>query len=420
MSANAADRGLRATQLRLVALAVLVAITAQFFRNAHVVVAPELMRELNASAASLAALTSALFITSACLQIPGGILLDRFGTRVTLPIMLLICGIGAGLFGSAQSVAGLVVARIVMGIGGAVLVMSGIILCVRWFDVRHFSSLAGGIMASSQLGNLFSTAPMALMATWFGWRGAYFVMVIATIALAVIVYLAARDAPPGHDFHARPRETLAESAAGVREVLRIPGIWRLMVMGWMAWGTMACIVGLWAGPYLSDVHGLATIPRGNALFWMVAGGMAGALSFTYFDRTQGGTKRSIKLGAGINVVLLVVLAALPEPGLVTATVLLALVGLVGGYSVLITAHGRQFYTDRLMARGMTTINCAVLFGAASLQAGSGVLVSALSTPGMPIAAQTYRIMFATLAIALSAALACYWRCPERAIGDRPR
>jgi sugar phosphate permease len=394
--------------------------SAQFFRNAHVVVAPDIMRELGASAASLAALTSAMFIASAISQIPGGILLDRFGTRVMLPIMLVLSGIGAGLFGAAQSVGQLVFARAFMGVGGAVLVMAGIVACARWFDARHFSTIAGGIMATSQLGNLLSTIPMALIASWFGWRGAYAAVVVFTFLLAAIVYACIRDAPPGHDFHARPRETLRQSAAGVVEVLRIPGIWRLLVMAWSAWGTTSCIVGLWAGPYLSDVHGLDTLGRGKVLFWIACGVIAGGLTFTYIDRRSGRTKQLIVAGTVVNIVVFGILTVLASPGIVTVTALLALMGFVGGYSVLIATHGRSFYPERLIGRGITTVNCAVLFGAASLQVATGVIVSSLSQTGAPIPESAFRAMFAALAITLVAALACYRRCPEPRLVDARR
>jgi predicted MFS family arabinose efflux permease len=386
--------------------------SAQFFRNAHVVVAPDIMREFGASAASLAALTSAMFLASAISQIPGGILLDRFGTRLMLPVMLVLSGIGAGLFGAAQSVGQLVFARAFMGVGGAVLIMAGIVACARWFDARHFSTIAGGIMATSQLGNLSSTLPMALIASWFGWRGAYAAVVVFTFVLAAIAYACIRDAPPGHDFHARPRETLRESAAGVAEVLRIPGIWRLLVMAWFAWGTTSCVVGLWAGPYLSDVHGLDTLGRGKALFWMAGGVIAGSLAFTFLDRRSGRTKQLIVAGTAVNTAVFAILAILPAPGVATVTTLLALMGFVGGYSVLIATHGRNFYPERLIGRGITTVNCAVLFGAASLQVATGVVVNLLSEPGAPIPDAAFRAMFGALALALVTALACYRRCPE--------
>jgi hypothetical protein len=87
-------------------------------------------------------------------------------------------------------------------------------------------------------------------------------------------------------------------------------------------------------------------------------------------------------------------------------------GFVGGYSVLIATHGRNFYPERLIGRGITTVNCAVLFGAASLQVATGVVVNLLSEPGAPIPDAAFRAMFGALALALVTALACYRRCPE--------
>jgi len=408
----------RRRRILLVAVAVTVAVTAQFFRNAHVVVAPDIMRDLGASAGALAALTSAMFLASAATQIPGGILLDRFGARVMIPTMLVLSGIGAGFFGAADSVGELIFARAFMGVGGSVLVMAGVVLCVRWFDPRHFSTIAGGIMATSQLGNLGATVPMALIASWLGWRGAYAAGVVLTFLLAALVYTLARDAPPGHDYHHRPRETLKQSAAGVLEVLRIPGIWRLMVMAWFAWSSMSCIIGLWAGPYLSDIHGLETLARGKALFWMAVGVLLGGLGFTYLDRISGHTKRIIQSGAGINACLFTLLACFPDPGLILATAAFALLGLVGGFNILIASHGRKFYPDRLIGRGITTVNSAVLFGAAFLQAVTGVIVGLLTTPGEPIPLEAYRAMFAALAISLIFASACYWHCPAVARAER--
>jgi hypothetical protein len=94
-----------------------------------------------------------------------------------------------------------------------------------------------------------------------------------------------------------------------------------------------------------------------------------------------------------------------------------LIGFVGGYSVLIATHGRSFYSERLSGRGITTVNCAVLFGTAALQAGTGVIVSALSRSGAPIPAEAFRATFAALAVALLIALACYRRCPATSVGD---
>ena len=66
----------------------LVTAISQFYRNAHVVVAPDIMRDTGVTAQTLGYLSGALFFSAALLQIPAGILLDRYGPRRTIPFML--------------------------------------------------------------------------------------------------------------------------------------------------------------------------------------------------------------------------------------------------------------------------------------------------------------------------------------------
>jgi MFS family permease len=160
------------------------------------------------------------------------------------------------------------------------------------------------------------------------------------------------------------------------------------------------------------VHGLDTLDRGKALFWIALGVILGGLAFTYVDRHTGHTKWLIVAGAATNAAIFAVLALLPGAGLGVVTALLALMGFVSGYSVLVATHGRSFYPDRLIGRGMTTVNCAVLFGAASIQIATGLLVQTVAGTAERIPEGAYRLMFGTLAAALLLALACYRRCPE--------
>ena len=226
-------------------------------------------------------------------------------------------------------------------------------------------------MATSQLGNLVSTVPMALVSSWFGWRGAYGALLVATLLLAALVYALVRDAPPGHDFHARPRETLRQSASGVMEVLRIPGIWRLHGDGMVRVGH-------------DQLHHRAmgrTVPERRTRPGYPRARQGALLDGDRRHRRRARLHPSRSLDGAYQALDRVrrrgerdavrVLALWPRPSLATATLLLTLLGLVGGYSVLIATHGRQFYPDRLIGRGISTVNCAVLFGAASLQVLTG-------------------------------------------------
>jgi hypothetical protein len=99
------------------------------FRSVNAVISPELTHELGLAPASLGLLTSAYFVAFAAMQIPAGMLLDRYGPRRVEPLLLLLAGTGALAFALADSVAGLVAARALIGGGVAVCLMAPLRRC---------------------------------------------------------------------------------------------------------------------------------------------------------------------------------------------------------------------------------------------------------------------------------------------------
>ncbi len=86
-------------------------------RTVNAVISPELTRDLGLSSSALGLLTSAYFIAFGVMQIPAGMLLDRYGPRRVEPALLLFCGIGTLAFALADGVTGLIVARALIGAG---------------------------------------------------------------------------------------------------------------------------------------------------------------------------------------------------------------------------------------------------------------------------------------------------------------
>src|SRR3981081_4687242 len=87
------------------------------YRNVNAVISPELTASLGISASSLGLLTSAYFVAFAAMQIPAGMLLDRYGPRRVEPVLLCIAGCGAVVFGASDSGGGRPNARALIGVG---------------------------------------------------------------------------------------------------------------------------------------------------------------------------------------------------------------------------------------------------------------------------------------------------------------
>ena len=136
-------------------------LSSQFFRVSNAVIAPELMRELDLSPAVLGAMTGAFFLTFACAQIPGGILLDRWGPRRTMAAVMSVAVAGSLLFAVANSAVALTVARALMGVGCAVGLMGALVILGRWFPPHRFAPLSALLFAIGGSGTLLATTPLA-------------------------------------------------------------------------------------------------------------------------------------------------------------------------------------------------------------------------------------------------------------------
>jgi predicted MFS family arabinose efflux permease len=397
----------RSRVIQLIAVFAPVAMLSQSYRTSHAVIAPDLMRELALSPEELGTLTGVYFLIAALAQLPSGILFDRFGPQRTVPLLLLVAMSGALVFSSASSFTALVVGRALMGAGCATLIMGAFVLCTRWAPPSQFGSLVGILIGLSQGGMILATTPMAWVTRELGWRSAFVMMGGAAALLALVVWLAIRERPPEIQAVPTRPEDVSAVFKGVGAVLTNPRLPRIFVMAFFGFATQIAVLGLWGGPYLHDLHGLGAVARGNVLLAMAIGLAIGNFGFGALERRLGIRKWLVIPGGWITVVILTMLGLLPTAPLWVITVLFALLGLSGAYTILIVAHGRTLFADHLVGRGITTINMGVMVGTAVVQGATGLIIGAFPAVNGAAPAIAYRLMFLFLAAVLGSALFIY-------------
>ena len=396
--------------LPIVASFVVVGIISQFYRSAIAVIAPDLAAELALSPEELGIVGGAFFIGIAAMQVPVGVLLDRFGPRRTTPVLLILAVAGSVLFARADGFFELVAGQVLVGMGCAGVLMGALVTVSRWFPPKRFVMVGAAIMAISGAGLLLSATPLAWAADGVGWRNAFLAVAAATAVFGAVVFAFARDAPPGHDYHRRPRENLGAVIAGLREVLGHRDILFVLALSFVAYGTVFAIRGLWGGPYLADVHGLGSVARGNVLLFMSMGTIAGSLLYGLLESRLGGPRPLALGGAASSALVLAVLALAPRLPMPAVTALFTLLAFGGAYTVLLIAHGRALFPDRLVGRAMTMVNFANFVGIGMIQIVSGVIVGAFP-PGADGAAPeaAYRAVFGFIAVLVLVTAVLYSR-----------
>ena len=386
---------------------------SQFLRSSTGVIAPDIANELALSPQSLGVLSGAFFFAFAAAQIPVGLMLDRYGARATTSGLMVFAIAGSLVFAHAGSLLWLSIGRVLMGIGCSCLLMGPLMIYTRWFSPARFSTLSGIHISAGTLGAITATAPLAWIAQWVGWRGVFTGTAMLAAAMAVLVWLIARDAPPGHESphlpHERARESLWQSLLGFGAVLRNPSLPHLLLLQFVGLGSAATLLGLWASPYLHDVHGLDGPARGTVLLVMAGCSAVGMLFWGQLDIRFDSRKKPILLGAGISMAMLIILGALAAPSLATVTLIFALMGFCNGYAAIAIAHGRAIFPDHLVGRGISLLNMGGMTGAGVMQYIAGVIIGQFAAPGTPAPPGAYRTLFGFLAVSLLIALLNYSR-----------
>lgn len=240
------------------------------FRVVNAVIAPDLIADIGLSPSALGMLTSIYFISFAACQLPLGVLLDRFGPRRTEAILLLFAGVGALLFSRAESLTGLVIGRAFIGFGVSSCLMAAFKAYTLWIPREKWPLINGLQMAAGGLGALAATSPVETALRFTDWRGLFFVLMLITLLTAITVFLIVPEKPGPVQ-----GESLQNQLGGIRHVFTSSRFWRTAPLTTMSQAAFLSIQGLWAGPWLRDVSGLARPGAADVLFWVAMAMIAG-------------------------------------------------------------------------------------------------------------------------------------------------
>ncbi|MFL6817998.1 MAG: MFS transporter [Bradyrhizobium sp.] len=388
-------------------------VASHFFRASNVTIGLDLMHDLAIGPEALGALTGAFFFGFAAMQIPCGFFFDRFGPRRAIAGMLIVATIGGIIFTLAPTWPILLTGRVLMGAGFGVMLIGTMVVISRWFPPDRFSTFTAMVMSIGLLGNLGATTPLAWASEAIGWRSVFGVAVLFTALAAITVWLVVRDAPPGHPFLARTPEPAGEMLKGLFEVLHNPRLKLILPLNFCNYACTFTVQGLWGGPFLREVHGLSAIEAGNVLLLSVITYQMGMLAFGPLDRMLD-TRKWIAIGGSLVIIsILATLALASHPPIWVPIAAMLGIGFFSASSTMVMTHGRGIFPDRLIGRGMATINTSVMLGVACMQTLSGIILGAFEPLAGGVRTETaYRTLFGVLTVVLLAAVAIYSRSQD--------
>src|SRR6476660_3436982 len=250
---------------------------AVFHRTSLGVAGPLAADRLDLTAGQLSTFVMLQLGVYAAMQVPAGILIDRFGPRRMLLAATVIMGSAQVLFSVVHSYPLALLARGLLGVGDAMTYISVLRLVAGWFPARRYPTMVGLTSLTGMLGNVVATVPLTLMLTDLGWGPTFAIAGGLSLSYALLLLRPAVAAPY------REAES-ADGPMGGREVLRqVMHAWKLPAgrLGfWIHLSTMAgptVFAVLWGFPYLTQGLGYAPGQASSLLLLLVLGGLCGNL-----------------------------------------------------------------------------------------------------------------------------------------------
>ncbi|PHQ67725.1 MAG: hypothetical protein COB93_10895 [Sneathiella sp.] len=392
---------------KIIATLSIVYVASNFFRSSIAVIAPDIMDDLALTHEQLGIVGGIFFIAFAVFQVPVGIFLDRYGPKKTICGLMLISVLGSFGFALASSFTELTVARMFIGIGCSPVLMGSLVIISRWLSADRFAFYASLVVGLGGLGNIFATAPTAYLADLAGWREVFLLAGVLTALSLLFGFLIIKDAPLGHAFHDRKTENLKDTFGGVLEIIKDRQFQYVFAINLVIYGTVMSIVGLWGSHFLHDIYGLELAERGTILLWMTLAMITGSLMYGWLDGVFNNRKHLVILAAVITVLVLCVLAAMPVIEVWQIASLLVFLCFIGSYGVIIMSHGRSIFPEKLLGRGIATLNTAVFLGVFLMQAMGGFIVGNFVRDDGSAPLIAYKTLFLSIAGVLTIAVLIY-------------
>lgn len=341
------------------------------YRLSTAVISADLMEAFGTTGAQLGNLHAVFFFVYAVMQIPTGILTDRFGPRLTAAGGAAVMNAGAVWFAAASTYPGAIAARFLIGLGGSVIFVSILRFCANWYRVDEFGTMNGLSFAVSGVGGILATTPFAIAVDWAGWRTTVSILGIVGLLFAALTVLLVRDSAeraglsPIENVPERPRLSIAEVRTYTRRILSDRWTWVAAALLYCTGGVNLTLFGLWGIPYVVQVYDTSVTFASTLTLLGGVGIMIGPPIFGRLSDATGRYTEYIVAGMSVYVFALGAVALVGDPPLVVVGAAFFATGLLFGAVVLTYPMIRARYDDRASGIAVGTINGASFFGAAT-------------------------------------------------------
>jgi len=330
---------------------------------------PVLTTEFNLLAGDLGLLAGGYFLGFASMQIPLGYLLDKQGPKKIISSFLLIAIVGTASFAIAQSFAGLLISRILIGVGVSACLMGPLTGYRIWFADEYQQRGNSWMLMIASTGFVFSTLPVQILLPIFGWRWVFGGITILIFIVIILILLFIPSWKNETDNNNK------KNFGSLSDIWKNKFFRSTIPLGLFNYGGMIAIQTLWAGPWMVRVAGYNPLESATGLFWINTTMLIAFFVWGYIlpKITKFGleTMKLMKFGLPISYLfLLVIIISGENAGAIHFTIYILT-------SIVLTLTQPAIalsFPASLAGKSLTSFNLLIFLGTFIMQWGIGLVI----------------------------------------------
>jgi MFS family permease len=348
-----------------------------FLRVSPSVMQNDLMQSLHISASQFGNLAAFYYYAYTPMQIPVGMIYDRFGAKLVLFFACLIAVTGLSVFIGAENLQMASLGRFFLGFVTAFAYIGVLKLASLWLPSNRFATVAGLTTAFGMASAIFSDLYLTKFVQLLGYKNALYTALTVGIVLSVFILIFMRNKPavelsqPGAIHKPMSFQQLI-TALGV--ILSNPQMWLIGLIGCLFYLPASVFLDLWGIPFLQNVYQFTPETAAHVLImafvgWIIAGPSIGALSDKYKRR-----RIPLLICAVMAAILFSVVFYGPDLSITSLYVIFFFIGIFCGAHPLCFALGKENNSNAISGTAVAITNTLIMLGGAVFQPVVGKLM----------------------------------------------
>lgn len=336
--------------------------------------AHELLSAFKIQAGELSILFSGFFYGYALMQIPVGMLCDKFGARLLLSGGLAICAFATFLFGFTTYFPIAVISRVIMGFTASVAYLGALWVGAYWLGSQRFAMYAGLVQVLGCIGAIIGSVPVAHLTKTYSWQKTTYYIAIVAMLLAVLNWIVIQDKQKTAKLVQNTEIIPKDNHFYISEVFKRSQSWWIALFGFAIWGPVALFATSWGALFLMSSHHFTNVEATSLISLIWIGIAMGGPIFGWWTNFIKRRRLPIIAAALLGLIVISLILYIPAlPRIVLATCLFLLGAACSSQAI---AFGLVIDNNRPEAVGTASglTNTGIVFAGVALQPFIGLLL----------------------------------------------